>query len=210
MKHKEDTGTCQDCRSSLSFAQNSFKFTYRIDWQTPDEYIEAARQVMGEIELDPASSDNAQQRIQAKRYHTGKDNGLIQHWSGKVWINPPYGLLPEMIAKLVNHYASGDITEAILFTHTLEVWADWFQFVTKNCSSFCLLDHLVKWHCGHEADLPKIRMFEGKDPEYDQRGTIAVYFGPNQNKFAEVFGRYGVISHVRNSTNIDQGSTPGD
>ena len=198
MKDKDDKGNCGECRSSLSFAQNKFSFTYRVDWQTPDEYIEAARSVLGEIELDPATSDNAQARIKAKRYHTAKDNGLDKHWTGKVWINPPYNLLPAMVGKLVGHYIAGDIPEAILLTHTQEIWAAWFQAALMESSAHCLFDHLVKWHAGHTADIPKILLFQGKPPEYDTRGSIAVYFGPNPDRFEQYFGKYGVISICQN------------
>src|ERR1035437_2395258 len=51
--------------------------TSENEWYTPSEYVELARRVLGEIDLDPASSDEAQTTIKAKVYfsitvlHTG-------------------------------------------------------------------------------------------------------------------------------------------
>lgn len=56
------------------------------EWYTPAEFIEAARRVMGEIDLDPASSDIAQETVKANKYYTIDDDGLEQEWSGRVWI----------------------------------------------------------------------------------------------------------------------------
>ena len=61
------------------------------EWYTPPEFIEMARQVMGGIDLDPASNETTQQWIQAETWYGIKDNGLTQHWQGRVWLNPPYG-----------------------------------------------------------------------------------------------------------------------
>jgi ParB family chromosome partitioning protein len=46
------------------------------EWYTPPEYIEAARAVRGEIDLDPASSDIAQKTVKALHYFTLDDDGL--------------------------------------------------------------------------------------------------------------------------------------
>ena len=61
------------------------------EWHTPQKYIEATRKVLGSIELDPASSDKAQEIVRAKRYFTVEDNGLNQSWKAEtVFLNPPY------------------------------------------------------------------------------------------------------------------------
>lgn len=60
------------------------------EWFTPAEYVEAARLVLGEIDLDPATHETAQKWIKATQYFTRADDGLKREWRGRVWLNPPY------------------------------------------------------------------------------------------------------------------------
>ena|SRR5665647_815629 len=60
------------------------------EWYTPESYIRAATAVMGEIDLDPASTEIANSVVLAKQIYTSADDGLNKNWSGKVWLNPPY------------------------------------------------------------------------------------------------------------------------
>lgn len=53
-------------------------------WGTPPHFIESARKVMGSIDTDPASNDEAQQIVQAEQYYTEDDSGLDQYWNGNV------------------------------------------------------------------------------------------------------------------------------
>jgi hypothetical protein len=56
------------------------------EWYTPAQYIKLAREVLGTIDFDPASSDQAQERVKASRYYTKEDNGIEKSWGG-AWLN---------------------------------------------------------------------------------------------------------------------------
>lgn len=59
------------------------------DWFTPPQYLDAAREVMGGIDLDPATHLTAQKVVQASTFYTKEDDGLSKEWHGRVWLNPP-------------------------------------------------------------------------------------------------------------------------
>ncbi len=62
-----------------------------FEWHTPKRYINAARKVLDEIELDPASSEQANRVIQAKTFYDQAHDGLAKSWKARtVWLNPPY------------------------------------------------------------------------------------------------------------------------
>src|SRR6266702_2856765 len=92
------------------------------EWFTPSRYVEAARKVMGSIDLDPASCEMANRVVRAARYYTKQDNGLAQEWYGRVWLNPPYGSIDQsrkmglaaFIGKLIAEYHDGNIEQAVL------------------------------------------------------------------------------------------------
>lgn len=56
------------------------------EWLTPPELIRS----LGEFDLDPCSPINRPWPT-AKNHFTIIDNGLLQQWFGRVWLNPPYG-----------------------------------------------------------------------------------------------------------------------
>jgi hypothetical protein len=76
---------------------------------TPPEYVEAARKVMGSIDLDPASCEVAQITVKAKRYYTKENNGLDKHWKGNIFLNPPYSHpeVKQFIDKLLSELKPG-------------------------------------------------------------------------------------------------------
>lgn len=57
------------------------------DWLTPPEILKS----LGEFDLDPCAS-TGQPWQTARNQFTEADNGLMQPWAGRVWLNPPYGL----------------------------------------------------------------------------------------------------------------------
>jgi hypothetical protein len=80
--------------------QNHEKTTMRTDeWLTPPSIIRA----LGEFDLDPCSPITRPWPT-AKNHYTINDNGLLLPWTGRVWMNPPYGnTMVNWLKKLANH-----------------------------------------------------------------------------------------------------------
>lgn len=64
-------------------------------WYTPTEIVQAARNVLGPIDLDPASDAFGNARVEAAVYHDENTNGLLRSWQSgspvSVFMNPPGG-----------------------------------------------------------------------------------------------------------------------
>lgn len=56
------------------------------EWLTPLSIIEA----LGRFDLDPCAPVNRPWDT-ATHHYTIEDNGFLQDWAGRVWLNPPYG-----------------------------------------------------------------------------------------------------------------------
>jgi ParB family chromosome partitioning protein len=108
------------------------------EWHTPLEHIAAARNVLGEIDLDPASNLIAQETVRATNHYTRADNSLSKEWHGRVWLNPPYAqpLINQFVQKLVDEFASGRVTQAIMLTNNYTDTA-WFQLAAATAALIC-------------------------------------------------------------------------
>jgi phage N-6-adenine-methyltransferase len=54
------------------------------------------------FDLDVASPIGGS-HVPADRYYTQEDNGLVQPWSGRVWVNPPYSLTTPWVHKFIEN-----------------------------------------------------------------------------------------------------------
>ena len=69
------------------------------EWLTPPEIVRA----LGHFDLDPCSPV-ARPWDTATLHYNVKDNGLVQLWKGRVWLNPPFGLeAVKWLRRLVAH-----------------------------------------------------------------------------------------------------------
>lgn len=154
-------------------------------WFTPAEYLDKARAVLGEIDLDPATHEIAQERVGAARYFTESDNGLQQEWLGNVWLNPPYAqpAISHFVDKLVDEAGKG-VEQAIMLTHNYTDTA-WFQKAARAASAICFTRGRVR--------------FESPDGELaaPTQGQAFFYFGHAVDRFVEVFSSVGFVVEVR-------------
>jgi len=62
-----------------------------IEHHTPHYILDAVIACMGAIDLDPCSNSREIPNVPAARHYTYEDNGLVQPWEGRVFLNPPFG-----------------------------------------------------------------------------------------------------------------------
>lgn len=151
------------------------------EWYTPAEYADMAREVMGSIDLDPASCAEANEVIQAGTFYTKEDDGLTKNWKGNLWVNPPYSrdLMPAFVEKLKQSFISGDVDSAILLSHNNTDTA-WFHSLVSISSAICFPKKRIKFYRGEEIAAPT-------------NGQAFFYLGDNVDAFADVFGIAGFI-----------------
>lgn len=155
------------------------------EWYTPEEYVKAARAVMGAIDLDPASSQEANTVIRAREYYTEEQNGLQLPWEGRVWMNPPYAqpLVGHFCDRLAEAYRSEDVTEAcVLVNNATET--TWFHVLAEVASAICFPRGRVKfWHPRKQA--------------VPLQGQAVLYLGEQARQFRQEFAEFGFIAVVR-------------
>ena len=144
------------------------------EWYTPAEYIELARKVMGGINLDPASSDKAQEVVQAEKYYTVKNDGLFQEWFGNLWLNPPYS--SELITKFTEKFISEfeNIEQAIILVNNATE-TEWFSKLASKADAVCFPKGRVKFYApSGEIGAPL-------------QGQALLYYGNRVDKFIREF-----------------------
>lgn len=155
------------------------------EWYTPLEFIEAARETMGQIDLDPASCELANKNVKAKIFYTKEDDGLTKKWAGKVWMNPPYAssLIGKFSEKICTEFKDNHIQEAcILVNNATET--KWAQQLLSICSAICFVEKRIKF-------IDK----NGNPSGSPLQGQMIVYLGSTPDLFRSAFEKFGVVFH---------------
>lgn len=142
------------------------------EWYTPKEIVKCTVAALGAIDLDPCSPSKP--TIPAKRWFTREQNGLSRDWSGRVYMNPPYGReIAEWAAKLLAEFRAKRTTEAIALVPA-RVDTEWFRLF-RDCA-VCFVDGRLKFsNAQSAAPFP----------------SAAIYLGKAVPKFAKAFAAAG-------------------
>ena len=149
----------------------------QCEWYTPEYIISKVYEVLGSIDVDPASNTIAQEWIKADKFYTKDTNGLDKPWKGKVWVNPPYDTptLRKFTKKFLEEYENGNMIEGIMLTNQ----------GTDTQFNIPLQQGLQAYTNGRISFLQPDLTEKGKG----SRGQLFTYLGPNPKKFIEVFTR---------------------
>ena len=155
------------------------------EWYTPKEFIEAAKKVMGGIDLDPANSVEANKVVGAVKFHTEKDSGLKHDWKGRVWMNPPYAseLINPFCRKLTESFRSGEVTQALVLVNNSTETA-WFQDMCQEASAICFPERRVKFWNPQKISAAPLQ------------GQAVIYFGNKPKDFIARFSSFGLCCEV--------------
>ncbi len=155
------------------------------EWYTPAEYIEAARSVMGGIDLDPASCEAAQATVKADRFFSKAQDGLAQQWAGNVWLNPPYSkdLIGLFVAKVLTEFETGGIQQAVILTNN-DTDTGWFHDLATTARIVCFTKGRVRFTSPVNAS------------NSPRQGHTFFYLGDRPDAFAARFKDFGQIAEL--------------
>ena len=148
---------------------------------TPQYILDAVITCLGAIDLDPASNSREIPNVPAARHYTSHENGLIQPWQGRVFLNPPFGPgVERWFSKLYLERSEGRTTEAIVLWKSATETSAWKTLTVISC----------------RVCFPSVRIrFVG--PAGNESGTIfssaLSYIGERPARFERAFARIGIV-----------------
>jgi ParB family chromosome partitioning protein len=126
------------------------------EWYTPGALIDAARTLLGGIDLDSCSCEAAQAVVRADAHFTKEDDGLTRPWVGRVWLNPPYAhpLVERFTAKLMTEHAAGRVTRAVILVNSATD-AAWFAMLAECYPVLFTRGRVRFWRPDRSGDAPR-------------------------------------------------------
>lgn len=150
------------------------------EWYTPPEIIHS----LGKFDLDPSTSIAALSiNKSADKYYTLEDNGLIQKWEGRVWLNPPYE--KKLIAAFMQKLAEHGNGIALVYNRFDSAWFQKFVLdIADSLFFFRKRIHFIRPD-GSKGDRPGA-------------GSCLIAYGEHNTKAIEQSGLNGRLVLLRN------------
>ncbi len=158
------------------------------EWYTPPELIALVRDVLGPIDLDPASCATANAIIGARHFYTKEQDGFHYTWNARnVFLNTPFGksknqsLAGLWIARMAEQFQANVFQQGIALTHSRPGY-EWWETLTR-LYPVCLTRKKFD--------------FIPADPKQKTSGSktsqTLFYFGPDPQRFARILSPIGRI-----------------
>jgi ParB family chromosome partitioning protein len=164
------------------------------EWYTPDYIIQMIKEVLGEIDLDPASCPEANLTVKANQIFTKEDDALKHEWKGNLFLNPPGGkignksLSIEFWRYLMVELERGNVDHAIYLAFSIE------QLQSSQGKGVPSIGEFT--FCVPSKRLRFKKPIGELDNQAPSHSNMIVYVPgkvDNTMKFAAVFSKIGVI-----------------
>lgn len=176
-----------------------------VDYYTDPKIISAVHEVMGSIELDPASSATANEKVGAMRFYTPEDEGIFKPWGCRtLWLNWPFGKPEKACEPYCNRQQKNSRHKHHAYDyHGNAAWSRKLASEIQNIGQGCVITyactsekwfiHLsLHWQC-FLAPRTNYYLPNGEMKKGVTKGSVVTYFGKNQNRFFEVFRSMGIV-----------------
>jgi hypothetical protein len=114
----------------MSGFRHEFPRGQSVEWYTPPEVFQALGVT---FDLDPAAPPGGVPWVPAARSFSRADDGLAQPWTGRVWLNPPYGRGIECWLERLSQHGDG---LALVFARTD---TQWYQRIARQVTAICFV-----------------------------------------------------------------------
>jgi len=194
-----------------------------FEYYSPIKFIEASREVMGSIDLDPASSEIANTRVMADEYYNLRmrffqdkkeglrnladiNGGLDRDWYGNVWMNHPFSRTEapckdnceKQICQKRGYHTSIPIPGN-------KEWIERFvdEYENGNVNQACCITYSNTSETWFKPLLNYLQCFvygrvnyylpDGTIKQGVTKGSVVTYLGNNTEKFKQAFSKFGKV-----------------
>jgi phage N-6-adenine-methyltransferase len=140
------------------------------EWYTPPWVLQLARDILGGIDLDPASSEQANRAVQAHCYYTAADDGYMRPWTGRVWLNPPFSDTARWARRLAAAYQDGDVAAGLLLVNSAPGYT-WYEELVD------------RWPAAQFRKRLAFVRGDGAPAGLAKKSQTLFYFGPDAARF---------------------------
>jgi hypothetical protein len=148
--------------------------------------------------------------VKATRYFTQEDDGLRQVWHGRVFLNPPGGLVREFWMALMLAWRDKNIEQAVWIGYSLEqlqtlqacplsplnfpmcVTAKRIAFIENEAKRVARIQKLTEYNMANAAIGGKLRRISERAGSPSHSNYIT-YLGPNTQAFVREFSQFGQV-----------------
>jgi hypothetical protein len=156
------------------------------DFFTSPEIVDAGREAMGGIDVDLASHWLANFVHRIPDYYDVTKSAFDHEWTGRAWLNPPYGNNAPWFEKAAYHLSSGSLEQLIILSPMWAFTTTIARPLMELASATLVFSPTPSFWCS----------LDKRNQPDDWKGSnhphAVVYFGERRAEFLQAFARFGL------------------